>query len=136
MDSSADAVAPPTEPRRFRPGVVAIPTTILTMGFLLILASTPVVAQTVGAAFCQTPMAETIKNIFTLIQYGGPLLGGAIALGATVLLPAIRRADRKEEIKDVRNQSILYGVFAAPLGTVIVQFLLNNVVVGGTSCGF
>ena len=28
------------------------------------------------------------------------------------------------------------AVIVAPLGTVILQFLLNNVVAGGASCGF
>ena len=28
-------------------------------------------------------MDQTIQNIFTLIKFGGPLLGGVLALGAT-----------------------------------------------------
>jgi hypothetical protein len=39
-------------------------------------------------------------------------------------------------MKSIRNQAVVYGLIVAPLGTAIVQFLLNNVVVGGTSCGF
>ena len=39
-------------------------------------------------------------------------------------------------MKSVRNQGLLWGVIVAPLGTEIVQFILNNIVVGGTSCGF
>ncbi|WP_199722785.1 hypothetical protein [Haloplanus aerogenes] len=81
-------------------------------------------------------MAETIKNLFTLIQFGGPLLGGVIALGATVVLPTVRRVDMKRELKEMRNQAVLWGVIVAPLGTAIVGFLLNNVVAGGASCGF
>jgi len=48
----------------------------------------------------------------------------------------IRRADLKKEIKEVRNQGIVWGVIVAPLGTGIIQFLLNDVVAGGVSCGF
>lgn len=89
-----------------------------------------------GTAFCDTNMAKTIKNIFTLIQFGGPLIGGVLALGATVAIPFVRRSDWKKEMKTVRNQGLLWGVIVAPLGTTIIQFILNNVVAGGTSCGF
>ncbi len=101
-----------------------------------IVAIAPVQAQTTGTAFCETDMVATIKNVFTLIQFGGPLIGGVIALGATVALPAVSRADRKKELTEMRNQAVVWGVLVAPLGTAIIAFLLNNVVVGGTSCGF
>jgi hypothetical protein len=103
------------------------------------------VAQTAGAgnmsgsagnAFCGTNMAQTVQNVFDIIQFGGPLLGGVLTLGATVALPFTRRSDWKKEMKSVRNQGLLWGVIVAPLGTEIVQFILNNIVVGGTSCGF
>jgi hypothetical protein len=110
---------------------------VLTVGFLVLMtASEPALAQASGEAFCDTDMAATIENLFTLIQFGGPLVGGVIALGTTVALPAIRRADRKQELKEARTQAVLWGVIVAPLGTAIVGFLLNNVVVGGASCGF
>ena len=96
----------------------------------------PVLAQSSGTAFCGTDMAQTIKNIFTIIQFGGPLIGGVIGLGATVAIPTVRRADLKRELKEARNQAIVWGVIVAPLGTAIVQFLLNNVVSGGASCSF
>lgn len=89
-----------------------------------------------GSAFCSSNMAETIRNIFTVIQFGGPLLGGALALGATAAIPVTRRSDWKKEMKSVRNQGLLWGVIVAPLGTEIVQFILSNIVVGGASCGF
>lgn len=101
-----------------------------------VLAVQPVVAQSSGAAFCQTDMATTIKNLFTIIQFGGPLVGGLIALGAIVATPMTRRADLKKEVKEIRNQGIIWGVIVAPLGTGIIQFLLNDVVAGGVSCGF
>ncbi|QLC35093.1 hypothetical protein EFA46_012620 (plasmid) [Halarchaeum sp. CBA1220] len=103
---------------------------------LLVLAVEPAVAQSVGTSFCQSDLASTIKNVFTLIQFGGPLIGGVVALGATVATPMVRRSDRKYELTTMRNQAIIWGVIVAPLGTVILRFLLNNVVVGGTSCGF
>ena len=81
-------------------------------------------------------MATTIGNLFTLIQFGGPLIGGVIALGAIVAIPTVRRADLKKELKEIRNQGIIWGVIVAPLGTTIITFLLNNVVAGGSSCGF
>lgn len=100
------------------------------------LAIEPALAQTTGQAFCNSDMATTIKNLFTLIQFGGPLVGGVIALGAIVAIPTVRRADLKKELKEVRNQGLIWGVIVAPLGTAIVTFLLNNVVAGGSSCGF
>lgn len=103
---------------------------------LLVLAVEPALAQSSGLAFCSTQMAETIKNIFTLIQFGGPLVGGVIALGATVAIPSVRRADLKRELKEARNQAIIWGIIVAPLGTAIIAFILNNVVAGGASCGF
>ena len=110
--------------------------TLFVAGTFSLVAVTPVAAQSTGAAFCNTAMAETVKNLFTLIQFGGPLIGGVIALGATVATPTIRRADLKQELKEMRNQALIWGVIVAPLGTVILQFLLNNVVAGGASCGF
>lgn len=108
-------------------------TTILLFSLLVV---QPVVAQSSGEAFCQTDMALTIQNLFTIIQFGGPLIGGLIALGAIVVTPTIRRADLKKEVKEIRNQGIVWGVIVAPLGTAIIQFLLNDVVAGGVSCGF
>jgi len=89
-----------------------------------------------GQSFCNTDIAKTIQNVFTIIQFGGPLLGGVLALGATVGLPFVRRSDWKKELKEIRNQGLVWGVIAAPLGTQILSFILNNVVAGGTSCGF
>ena len=93
-------------------------------------------AQSPSEAFCDTDMAQTIQNIFTLIQFGGPLLGGVLTLGATVALPYVRRSDLKKEMKEIRNQALFRGVIVAPLGTQIVAFIVNNVVAGGLSCGF
>lgn len=96
----------------------------------------PVSAQTIGESFCQTALAQTLMNIFQLIQFGGPLIGGVIFLGSVVALPTIRRSDLKREIKELRNQALVWGVLVAPLGTAIIQFILNNVVAGGASCSF
>ncbi len=115
------------------PRVASMALPVLAFG---VLASQPALAQSSGTAFCGTAMATTIKNIFTLIQFGGPLVGGVIALGATVALPVVRRAEFKLELKEARNQAIIWGVIVAPLGTVIIAFLLNNVVAGGSSCSF
>lgn len=111
-------------------------TTLLTTLILGVVAVDPAFAQSSVDAFCQTDMAKTIKNLFTLIQFGGPLVGGVIALGATVATPTVRRSDIKKELKETRNQALIWGVIVAPLGTAIIQFLLNNVVAGGASCGF
>ena len=119
-----------------RRGVRSALLRLVIAGTFSLVAVTPVAAQSTGAAFCNTAMAETVKNLFTLIQFGGPLIGGVIALGATVATPTIRRADLKQELKEMRNQALIWGVIVAPLGTVILQFLLNNVVAGGASCGF
>jgi hypothetical protein len=106
------------------------------IAFLTLFVGTAAAQSSPGSAFCSTDMAQTIKNIFRLIQFGGPLLGGVLALGATVGLPFVRRSDWKKELKEIRNQGLLWGVIVAPLGTQIVAFLLNNVVAGGSSCGF
>jgi hypothetical protein len=105
-------------------------------GFLLLVATEPALAQTVGENFCGTDMATTIQNIFAVIQFGGPLIGGTLAVGAIVLTPTVRRSDVKKELKEIRNQGLLWGVIVAPLATAIIQFILNSVVAGGTSCGF
>lgn len=109
---------------------------LLAVGSLLSLLATPVAAQSIGESFCETALAQTLLNVFQVIQFGGPLLGGVIALGATVMLPTIRRSDLKREIKEVRNQGVIWGIIVAPLGTTIIQFMLNNVVAGGASCSF
>ncbi|EMA12529.1 hypothetical protein C435_17742 [Haloarcula marismortui ATCC 33799] len=103
---------------------------------LALLCVEPAAAQSIGEEFCQTDMAVTIKNIFTLIQFGGPLVGGTLALGAAVATPMVRQADTKMELKQIRTQGLVWGVIVAPLATTIVQFLLSSVVSGGTSCSF
>jgi len=108
----------------------------LTLSALAVVAVEPASAQSVGESFCQTDMATTIRNLFTLIQFGGPLIGGLVALGATVAIPLLRRADTKKELKSMRVQAVLWGVIVAPLGTTILQFLLTSVVAGGASCSF
>lgn len=103
---------------------------------LLVVAAEPALAQSIGEEFCSTDMATTIKNIFTVIQFGGPLIGGTLAVGAAVLTPTVRRSDIKKELKEVRNQGLIWGVIVAPLATAIIQFILNSVVAGGSSCTF
>lgn len=96
----------------------------------------PALAQSSGVAFCDTELAETIRNIFTVIQFAGPLIGGVVALAATVALAMTRRVDLKTELKELRNQAIIWGVIVTPLSTIILTFILDNVVAGGASCGF
>ncbi|WP_436926212.1 hypothetical protein [Halosimplex amylolyticum] len=108
----------------------------LTLSALAVVAIEPASAQSVGESFCQTDMATTIRNLFTLIQFGGPLIGGLVALGATVAIPLLRRVDTKKELKSMRVQAVVWGVIVAPLGTTILQFLLTSVVAGGASCSF
>ena len=103
---------------------------------LVMLCVEPAAAQSIGEEFCQTEMAVTIKNIFTLIQFGGPLVGGTLALGAAVATPMVRQADMKMELKQIRTQGLVWGVIVAPLATTIIQFLLSSVVSGGSSCSF
>jgi len=112
-------------------------TTVLVVG-IGCLAVGPALAQSggSGSAFCGTALADTIRNVFSLIQFGGPLIGGTIALGAIVATPITRRADFKRELKEMRNQAIIWGVIVAPLATVLLSFLLANVVAGGSSCTF
>ena len=114
--------------RRLRLGV----TTVLGLSLIGV---EPVLAQNAGADFCASQLADTIRNIFNLIQWGGPLLGGVIAIGSMVLMP-VSSVERKVRLKEMRNQAIVYGVIAASLGTLILRFILNNIVVGGLSCGF
>lgn len=135
-DATKDAADSPSTRRSITPSVRTVGGTLLTGVLLSVVAVDPVLAQSVGTDFCSTDMAETVRNIFTLIQFGGPLIGGTIFLGATVATPAVRRADLKKEIKELRNQALVWGVIVAPLATVILQFILNNVVAGGASCGF
>jgi hypothetical protein len=109
---------------------------------LAIITAEPALAQAtpsgsdVGSDFCSSNLADTIRNIFTVIQFGGPLLGGVIALGTTVAIPALRRADTKKELKSMRAQALVWGVLVAPLGTTILRFLLGTVVSGGSTCSF
>lgn len=103
---------------------------------LVVVTAAPATAQSTGTAFCNSQIAQTIKNIFTLIQFGGPLIGGVVGLGATVAMSTVRRSDKKRELKELRNQAVIYGIVVASLGVTIIQFLLNNVVAGGASCSF
>ncbi|MFC4407912.1 hypothetical protein [Haloarchaeobius iranensis] len=105
-------------------------------GLALALFTSPAIAQGPGAEFCESDMAETIRNAFSVIQFGGPLIGGFLALGATVSMPVIRRSDLKKELKEMRTQGVVWGIIVAPLATVIIQFIMNHVVAGGTSCAF
>jgi len=136
MPVPADPDSDPDRPTRIASLTASLRTALVATLLLAVFAIEPVLAQSSGTAFCGTNMAQTIKNIFTLIQFGGPLIGGVIALGTTVALPTVRRADLKKELKEARNQAIVWGIIVAPLGTAIIAFLLNNVVAGGASCGF
>lgn len=96
----------------------------------------PVLAASSTKAFCGSAMAETVRNIFSVFQLGGPLIGGVLAVGSTIAEPMLRNRDQRRELKEVRQQALVYGVIIAPLGTTIIQFILNNVVAEGTSWGF
>jgi hypothetical protein len=128
--------SPPTDTSRIGAVLTTLRIALGVTALFALVAITPVSAQSGAEAFCETQMAETIKNVFTLIQFGGPLLGGVIALGATIALPMLSRSDVKLELKETRNQAIIWGIIVAPLGTAIVAFLLDNIVAGGASCGF
>lgn len=117
---------------RLKPHTLTI--TLTVAGITLL--SSPALAQPTGSSFCTTALAETIKNLFSVIQFGGPLIGGVVALGSAVGLSFVRSADHRHELKQLRNRGVIWGVIVAPLGTVIVQFILNTVVAGGASCTF
>ncbi|MFB6218077.1 MAG: hypothetical protein ABEH77_02690 [Halobacteriaceae archaeon] len=136
MHADDEPAMQPDRSSRIATLTATLRTATLTTLVVTIVAVDPVLAQSSGSAFCETAMAETVKNLFSLIQFGGPLVGGVVALGATVVTPTVRRSDMKRELKEARNQAILWGVLVAPLGTAIVQFLLTNVVAGGASCAF
>ena len=136
---STDALSTEESRSKYRSlstAVRSVRMTVFTGVLLSLTAVEPVFAQSVGESFCTTDMAETVRNLFSIIQFGGPLIGGTLFLGATVATPAVRRTDLKKEIIELRNQALIWGVIVAPLATVILQFLLNNVVAGGASCGF
>lgn len=136
MSVPNDPASVPRISRRIVTLIVLARRTLIILFAVSVLFIEPVLAQSPGTAFCETNMAKTIKNIFTLIQFGGPLIGGVITLGATVAIPAVRRADIKKELKEARNQGLVWGVIVAPLGTTAIAFILNHIVAGGTSCGF
>lgn len=117
-------------------GVHRVGRAFLSMILLVTVFGEPALAQSIGQQFCTTDMATTIKNIFQIIQFGGPLIGGTLAVGAAVATPTIRRSDLKKELKEIRNQGIIWGVIIAPLATAIIQFILNTIVAGGASCSF
>lgn len=122
-----------TDHRGRRRRVVA---TLIGVAGLAALGVQPVAAQSAGQAFCDTALVKTLGNLLTVIQMGGPLLGGLVALGATVSMPMVRRTDVKREIKTARNQGLVWGIIVAPLATTIIKFLLQHVVVGAPTCGF
>ncbi|MFB6362093.1 MAG: hypothetical protein ABEH59_12340 [Halobacteriales archaeon] len=137
MDAAGSPADAPDRFGRLASLITALRIPLIATVALAVIAVEPALAQSTGGlGFCETQMAETVKNVFTLIQFGGPLIGGVIALGATVVLPSIPRTDRKKRLKEARNQAVVWGVLVAPLGTAIIGFLLNNVVAGGASCGF
>lgn len=103
---------------------------------LLVAFVAPAAARAGPEAICTTDLADTIRNIFLLIQFGGPLVGGVVGTGAMVIKPYLRGEDMKRQAKQLRDGAFLWGVVAAPLAMTMVQFLLNNVVAGGSTCGF
>ena len=104
-----------------------------------VLVTTPAAAQSggdTGQQFCETNMAQTVLNMIGIVRLAGPLMGGFVAIASVAVLPVVRRADVKKELKTIRNQGVIWGVVVAPLGTTILQFILNDVVVGASACGF
>lgn len=136
MTRNHEVVSPPSFKRRPQLAPRRIGFLLLAAIGLGVLAVQPAAAQSAGVAFCNSQLADTIRNILMIIQFGGPLVGGVIALAAIVLIPTVRQVDRKRELKEIRNQGIIWGVIVAPLGTEILQFILSNVVAGGSSCTF
>lgn len=136
MPSTSDRDTSRNNPSRIGPVITSLRSAALATIVGGTIAVDPALAQSSASSFCDTAMADTIRNIFTIIMLGGPLIGGVIALGATVVLPTVRRSDRKLELKEMRNQGIIWGVIVAPLGTALIGFILNNIVVGGSGCGF
>lgn len=103
---------------------------------LTLVASTPALAQSAGQGFCETSMVQTVLNMIRVLRLAGPLLGGAIAIGAVAFAPMARSSESKKQLTELRNRGLIWGVIVAPLGTTILQFLLSDVVVGASACGF
>lgn len=103
---------------------------------LALVASTPALAQSTAQGFCETNMVQTVLNMIGVLRLAGPLLGGAIAIGAVAFTPIARSSESKKQLTELRNQGVIWGVIVAPLGTTILQFLLSDVVVGASACGF
>lgn len=118
---------------------------VIPLLILLVTVVAPVVAQTptptpTSAAgsgpsgICTTPLADTIRNMIRMIQFGGPLIGGVVAVAAMILKPLVRGEDVKRKLKQLRDGAFLWGVIAAPLSITTIQFVVNGVVVGGPTC--
>lgn len=103
---------------------------------LALLASTPALAQSAGQGFCETNLVQTVLNMMGVLRLAGPLLGGVIAIGAVAFTPMARSSEQKKQLTELRNQGVIWGVIVAPLGTTFLQFLLSDVVVGASACGF
>lgn len=85
---------------------------------------------------CTTALADTVRNIILMIQLGGPLIGGTVGIAAMVLKPLVRGEDLKRKLKQLRDGGIFWGVIIAPLSITSLQFLVNSIVVGGSTCSF
>lgn len=112
---------------------------------LLVTVVAPVVAQpptptptpaagTGPSDICTTDLAETIRNMILMIQFGGPLLGGLVGAGAMLLKPVMRGEDMKRKMKQLRDGAIIWGVVAAPLFVTTIQYVVTGVVVGAPTC--
>lgn len=95
---------------------------------------TPTPAGTGPSDICTTNLAETIRNMILLIQFGGPLIGGLVGAGAMVLKPVMRGEDMKRKLKQLRDGAIIWGVVAAPLFVTTIQYVVTGVVVGAPTC--
>lgn len=96
---------------------------------------TPTPAAGSGPAdVCTTDLAETIRNMILMIQFGGPLLGGFVGAAAMVLKPLMRGEDMKRKMKQLRDGAIIWAVIAAPLFVTTIQYVVTGVVVGAPTC--
>lgn len=88
-----------------------------------------------GFDICSTELVDIIVNILNTAVTLGPLIGLIGAIVGLVMQGQVSNKSSKQQWKQRRNQSFLYGVLGVLLAGTILQFFFSLTGAEAGSCG-
>lgn len=99
---------------------------LLTVGLMAVALSTPVAADEDTINLCDdaSETADTVKNVFLIMQILGPIFGTLFFVGLSVA----GAASIKDKYGEQRRKVLLLG-FGVPVAIVFLEAIANNVLI-------